>query len=101
MQVESESEAGKLARVAAQIERLHAEPGCAMNLEIAETRLRFERREFGAIHFPHLAFSPAHKLYRGTGWVLVATDDGEKISHVNVADIDRIFVTGGRANDGG
>ncbi|WP_327211399.1 hypothetical protein [Rhizobium leguminosarum] len=88
-----------LSRVAGQVERLFAEPGASMTIEIAETRLRFERRTFGAISFPHVAFSPDHRRIRGSGWVLVATDDGELISHVNIADIDRIFVTDGGAND--
>jgi hypothetical protein len=88
-----------LSMVAGQVERLFAEPGSSMTIEIAQTRLRFERRTFGAIFFPHVAFSPEHHRLRGNGWVLVATDDGELISHVNIADIDRIFVTDGGAND--
>jgi hypothetical protein len=60
-----------LSRVAGQVERLFAEPGSSMTIEIAQTRLRFERRTFGAISF----------------------------SHVNIADIDRIFVTDGGDND--
>lgn len=89
----------KIAIVAGQLERLFARPGSTITFEIAQTRLRFERRTFGAISFPHVAFSPEHKRLRGSGWVLVATVDGEVISHVNIGDIDRMFVTDGGAND--
>jgi hypothetical protein len=88
-----------LALVATQLERMFAEPGTSLAIEIAQTRLRFFRRTYGAILFPHIAFSPQHCQIRGTGWVLVATEDGETISHVNIADIDRIFVIDGGAND--
>lgn len=93
------SDTEPLALFALQIERLFEEPGSAMTIEIAGIRLRFERRTYGAITFPHLAFSPDHHRIRGSGWVLVATNDGATISHVNIADVDRVMVTGGGAND--
>lgn len=93
------SERDHLALFAIQIERLFEEPGSAMTIEIAGSKLSFERRTFGAVVFPHLAFSPQHQRIRGTGWVLVGTNDGETISHVNIADVDRVMVTGGGAND--